>query len=234
MESILVIDDDLELCDLVGRYLKAEGFAVSFAHRGDQGVEIAINGEWDLLVLDVMLPGLNGFEALRRIRAIRQTPVLMLTARGEDVDRIVGLELGADDYLPKPYNPRELLARIRAILRRANPSPLDANAIVRYTVGDVDLDSGARSVVCAGAPVSLTAVEFDLLRTLLGAVGRALSREELSQKVLGRPYTPFDRVIDNHVSNLRRKLGPSPEGSERIKSIRSLGYQFMLPGKGEE
>jgi two-component system, OmpR family, response regulator CpxR len=234
MERILIVDDDLELCELVGRYLGAEGYEASFVHRGDHGVERTLNEEWDLVVLDVMLPGINGFDVLRRIRAVRSTPILMLTARGEDVDRIVGLELGADDYLAKPYNPRELLARIRAILRRANPSTLDLSGVVRYVVGDVELDSGARSVVCAGAAVNLTAVEFDLLRSMLAAAGRVLSREELSQSVLGRPYTPFDRVIDNHVSNLRRKLGPSPEGADRIKSIRNLGYLWTLPGKGVE
>jgi two-component system response regulator CpxR len=155
----------------------------------------------------------------------------MLTARGEDVDRIVGLELGADDYLPKPYNPRELLARIRAILRRTNAAPGDSSGGGRLAIGDLELDSGARSVVCAGAPVNLTTVEFDLLRVLMRAAGRVMSREELSQAVLGRPYTPFDRVIDNHVSNLRRKLGPAADGAERIKSIRNLGYQLVAPAK---
>jgi two-component system response regulator CpxR len=231
MKRILVIDDDVELCELVGRYLRVEGFSVEFVHRGEEGAQTALAEQWDLVVLDVMLPGINGFEVLRQIRASSPVPVLMLTARGEDVDRIVGLELGADDYLPKPYNARELVARIHAILRRAGAGPkgLSATAAKQLVVGDVKMDEGAREVSCAGDLVHLTTVEFDLLRVLMDAAGRVLSREHLYESVLGRKFTPFDRVIDNHVSNLRKKLGPRPDGADRIKTVRNAGYQFTLP-----
>jgi two-component system response regulator CpxR len=231
MERILIIDDDAELCELASRYLKGEGFAVEAVTRGERGVERALGGPCDLVVLDVMIPGLNGFEILKRIRASSSLPVLMLTARGEDVDRIIGLELGANDYLPKPYNPRELVARIRAILRRTQTAALGAAGAQRLVAGDIVLDAGARQVTCAGAPVQLTTIEFDLLRALLESAGRVLSRESLYETVLGREFAPFDRVIDNHVSNLRRKLGPGRAGGERIKTVRNAGYLLALPGE---
>jgi two-component system response regulator CpxR len=206
-----------------------EGFAVETVTRGETGVERALNGACDLAVLDVMMPGLNGFEVLKRIRAVSPLPVLMLTARGEDVDRIIGLELGADDYLAKPYNPRELVARIRAILRRAQAAKQAAPTAMRLAVGDLALDLGARVVTCAGAIVHMTTVEFDLLRVLLESAGRVASRETLYEIVLEREFTPFDRVIDNHVSNLRRKLGPDHTGAERIKTVRNAGYMLALP-----
>jgi DNA-binding response OmpR family regulator len=178
-------------------------------------------------VLDVMLPGLNGFEVLRRIRAESKVPVLMLTARGDDVDRIVGLEIGADDYLPKPFNPRELLARIRAILRRAIlDKPGYETTTRKLIVGDVELDSGTRAVSRAGENVELTAVEFDLLEKLLRAAGRIITREELSKEVLGRSSSPFDRSIDMHISNLRKKLGHHFGATERIKTVRGVGYIY--------
>ncbi len=181
-----------------------------------------------MIILDVMLPGLNGFEVLRRIRARSQIPVLMLTARGEEVDRIVGLEVGADDYLPKPFNPRELVARIRAILRRTQG---EASGFVRsqpesLSLGDIDLDTGTRRVQCAGQAIELTTVEFDLLEEFLRTAGSVMKREELVERVLGRTFSPFDRSIDMHVSKLRKKLGPHPDGSQRIKSIRSVGYLY--------
>lgn len=225
MDRILVVDDDRELCELVSEYLEREDFKVEAVHEGHEGVRKALSGEYALIVLDVMLPRLNGFEALRRIRERSRTPALMLTARGEDVDRIVGLELGADDYLPKPFNPRELLARIRAILRRAKPAPSPRE---RLSVGDLELDTGARVVRRAGKPVELTSVEFSLLEVLLRAVGRVVTREELAQSVLGREFTPFDRTIDVHVSNLRKKLGHRT-GAERIQTVRSAGYIYVHP-----
>ena len=228
MERIPIIDDDEELCELASEYLSFEGFAVETVTRGEAGIERALNGSCDLAVLDVMMPGLNGFEVLKRIRAGSALPVLMLTARGEDIDRIIGLELGVDDYLPKPYNPRELVARIRAILRRAQAEQT-ATAATRLIVGDVTLDEGSYQVTCAGEPVHLTTVEFDLLRALLNAAGRVLSREVLYETVLEREFTPFDRVIDNHVSNLRRKLGNDAQGHERIKTLRNAGYLFAKP-----
>jgi DNA-binding response OmpR family regulator len=234
---MLVIDDDAELCDLVTEYLKPEGFEVEAVNDGERGLERALSGEHALIVLDVMLPGLNGFEVLRRIRAHSGTPVLMLTARGEDVDRIVGLEIGADDYLPKPFNPRELVARIHAILRRTSraPAPADAAAgIPKLIVGDVELDPGSRTVRCGGRPVELTGVEFTLLESLLHSAGRVMDREELSKAVLGRRLMPFDRSLDVHVSNLRKKLGHMCGEYERIKTVRGFGYIYTLPSSGVE
>jgi two-component system response regulator CpxR len=223
MDRILIIDDDLELCELVAEYLQPEGFQVDAAHEGGEGLRKALSGEYALIVLDVMLPGLNGFEVLRRVRAQSRTPALMLTARGRDVDRIAGLELGADDYLAKPFNPRELLARIRAILRRVKPGPAPRERLI---VGDLELDTGARLVRRAGKPVELTSVEFSLLEVLLRAAGRVVTREELTRITLGRELNPYDRAIDVHVGKLRRKLGRQ-DGAERIQTIRSAGYIYV-------
>ncbi|MDQ1706849.1 MAG: two-component system, OmpR family, response regulator CpxR [Pyrinomonadaceae bacterium] len=227
MDQILIIDDDVTLCELVTEYLSPLGFVIESVHRGDTGAERALAPEFSLVVLDVMLPGLNGFEVLRRIRKESKVPVLMLTARGDDVDRIVGLEIGADDYLPKPFNPRELVARIRAILRRTTlVEPAGVSAQKQIRVGDVELDGGTRAVHRAGEPVELTAVEFDLLEKLLRAAGQIVTREDLSQEVLGRRASPFDRSIDMHISNLRRKLGHQSGGTERIKTVRGVGYIY--------
>ncbi len=231
MDRLLMIDDDLELSELLTEFLSAEGFAVETASDGEAGAKKAVEGAFALIVLDVMLPGLNGFEVLRRIRAAKRTPVLMLTARGDDVDRIVGLELGADDYLPKPFNPRELVARIRAILRRANPEPRPTTQPERLTVADITLDFGTRTVRRAGELIELTGVEFDLLAVLLGEAGHIVSREELAKKVLGREFSPFDRSIDMHVSNLRRKLGHQLNGIERLKAVRGAGYLYAASGE---
>jgi len=227
MDQILIIDDDVALCELVTEYLEPLGFQIESVHRGDAGAERALAGEHSLVVLDVMLPGLNGFEVLKRIRAESKIPVLMLTARGDDIDRIIGLEIGADDYLPKPFNPRELTARIRAILRRTTPeASLDQAAERRLSVGDVELDSGTRSISRAGENVELTAVEFDLLEKLLREAGQIVTREELSKQVLGRSSSPFDRSIDMHISNLRKKLGSGVDTPERIKTVRGVGYIY--------
>src|SRR6202045_2980927 len=229
VDRILVIDDDVELCSLVGEYLAPEGFQVESAADGNRGLERALTGEFLLVVLDVMLPGLNGFEVLRRLRDKSKIPVLLLTARGEDVDRIVGLEIGADDYLPKPFNPRELVARIRAILRRPKPvGPADGVPEV-LSVGDVELDPATRSVLRAGQPVDLTSVEFNLLEVLLREAGRVVTRERLVNAVLSRKFMPFDRSIDMHVSKVRRKLGDSEEDGDHIKTIRGVGYMFARP-----
>src|SRR5947209_6201107 len=226
VERILVIDDDVELCSLVSEYLRPEGFQVEAVHDGKTGLARAISGDHLLVVLDVMLPGLNGFDVLRRIRDGSRIPVLLLTARGEDVDRIVGLEIGADDYLPKPFNPRELVARIRAILRRSGKrSEKDVPEIIR--VGDVELDPATRTVLHHGKPVELTSVEFELLQVLLREAGRVVTREALVDEVLGRKFSPFDRSIDMHVSKIRRKLEDSEDG-EHIKTIRGSGYIFAL------
>jgi len=225
---ILVIDDDAELCKLVARYLSAEGFQIETVRTSKQGVDRALSGEHDLVVLDVMLPAMDGFEVLRRLRAESRIPVLMLTARGDDFDRILGLEIGADDYLPKPFNPRELAARIRAILRRAAASASTQNGSA-VVIGDLELNAGSRLVRLRSKALDLTTVEFDLLERFLKSAGRIVRREELVKEVLGREFSPFDRSIDTHVCNLRRKLGPYQDGTERIKGVRGVGYLFALP-----
>ena len=216
---LLVVDDDTELCSLLGEFLSREGFTVDFEHDGRRGLERALKSEYDLLVLDVMMPGMDGFEVLKRLRKQSRVPVLMLTARGEDVDRIVGLELGADDYLAKPFNPRELTARIRAILRRIETKPSGG----RIEVNGVTLDPGTREVLIDGQAVPTTTLEFDILEVLMRQAGRVVSRDMLMENMYNRQATPFDRSIDMHVSHLRKKL---ERGRELIKTIRGVGYQF--------
>lgn len=227
IDHLLVIDDDAELCTLVIEYLQPEGFEVEAVHDAEQGVKRALSGEHALVVLDVMLPAFSGFEALRRIRGQSSVPVLMLTARGDDVDRIVGLEIGADDYLPKPFNHRELVARIRAILRRTRQTT-GIPPGERLVVGDLDIDVGARTVRRAGILVELTGVEFDLLVALVRAAGCVVERAELSKDVLGRSLMPYDRSIDTHVSNLRKKLGHKIADVERIRTVRGVGYVYAI------
>ncbi|HXZ40717.1 MAG TPA: response regulator transcription factor [Terriglobales bacterium] len=239
MDRILVIDDDVELCALVSEYLEPEGFQIEAVYDGNRGLERALSGEHRLVVLDVMLPGMNGFDVLRKIRSTSKIPVLLLTARGEDVDRIVGLEIGADDYLPKPFNPRELVARIRAILRRSLAGEKAAGAHIPDVlhVGDIELDPATRTVRHHGRPVELTSVEFNLLHVLLREAGRVVSRERLVDEVLSRKFSPFDRSIDMHVSKVRKKLGDSDNGTDHIKTVRGVGYIFAHPrehaGSGE-
>lgn len=227
---ILVIDDDAELCELLGEYLGQEGFVVESVGDGAAGLERTLSGVHALVVLDVMLPEMNGFVLLRRIRERSKVPVLMLTARGDDVDRIVGLEMGADDYLPKPFNPRELVARIRAVMRRAaasevSPESPDRPECVR--VGDVELSPQTRVVRRGGEVVELTSVEFSLLEVLLRSAGAVVSREELSGSALGRKLSAYDRSVDVHMSSLRRKLGHRVGEMERIKNIRGVGYMYV-------
>lgn len=229
MEKILIIDDDVALCELVAEYLEPLGFQVEAVHRGDLGIERALQSDHDLILLDVMLPGQNGFEVLRHIRESSKIPVLMLTARGDDVDRIVGLEIGADDYLPKPFNPRELAARVRAILRRSSGREGLENSQA-LVVGDVEMELGTRLVRRGGKIIELTAVEYDVLEKLLRAAGRIMTREELSRDVLGRSPSPFDRSIDMHISNLRKKLGHQVGHAERIKTVRGVGYIYIQAG----
>ncbi len=228
MDQILLIDDDVELCSLVTEYLEAEGFKVEAVFDGKRGLERALNGPQLLVVLDVMLPGLNGLDVLRRIRITSKIPVLLLTARGEDVDRIVGLEIGADDYLPKPFNPRELVARIRAILRRTRSAPQIDPIPDVVRVGDIELDPATRTVRQKGMRIEFTSVEFNLLEVLLREAGRVVAREELVDTVLSRKFSPFDRSIDMHISKVRKKLGDSDTGTELIKTVRGVGYIFAL------
>ncbi len=224
---VLLIDDDVELGGLLTEFFKREGFTFEVENDGRRGLDRALAGGMDLIILDVMLPGMDGFEILRRLREKSRVPVLMLTARGEDVDRIVGLELGADDYLPKPFNPRELAARIRAILRRIDSRTPEHG---RVEVNGVVLDPAAREVTVEGQPIEVTTLEFDILEILMRAAGRVLSRDALMETLYNRKTTPFDRSIDMHISHLRKKL---ERGAPLIKTVRGVGYQFVRSSEEE-
>lgn len=223
MDRVLIVDDDVQLCRLLAERLGTEGFTIEAEHDGPRGLEKALTMTHALVILDLMLPGMGGLDVLRRIRKQSPVPVLMLTARGEDAERIRGLELGADDYVPKPFNPRELIARIRAILRRTGRPEASAGPLV---VGGLRIDPAVREAWLKDAPLHLTSVEFTLLEAFTREAGRILSREHLTEAVLGRELGPFDRVIDVHVSNLRKKLGAAQDG-QRIKTVRGSGYLFV-------
>lgn len=227
MEDVLLIDDDVELCSMLTDYLGRHGFRIVAVHRGDTGLKAARERSWALILLDVMLPKMDGFEVLKQMRSTSSVSVLLLTARGDDVDRIVGLEIGADDYLPKPFNPRELLARMRAILRRSSMAePIGEESVLR--VDDLELDPAARTVRIKGKHLDVTDVEFALLETLMRSPGKVVSREELAEHVLGRNFNPFDRSLDMHVSRLRRKLDDASSSGDRVKTIRGAGYQLLV------
>ena len=219
---ILLVDDDQELCRMLADYLAAEQIQVTAAHDGQTGVESVRSGTFDAVVMDITMPVLDGFEALRQIRSFSNLPVLMLTARGDETDRIVGLELGADDYLPKPFNPRELSARLKAVLRRVRQAADTTANSLRFS--DLTLFHGSQTLEIAGNPVSLTATEYGILEMLVQSAGEVVRRETLSENVLGRRLTPFDRSLDTHVANLRKKLGPDADGQPRIKTVRGQGY----------
>jgi DNA-binding response OmpR family regulator len=222
-----MIDDDTELCSLLDEFFREQGLDATFAHNGSDGLDRLRKGTIDLIILDVMLPGSDGFEILKQIRKESGVPVIMLTARGDNVDRIIGLELGADDYVPKPFNARELLARIRAVLRRERVS---RHGPERLEVGDVVMDLGAREVRCGRKPVDLTTLEFDILEMLMRAAGRVLTRDQIMENLYDRSVSPFDRSIDLHVSHLRKKLGSDVP---RIKTVRGNGYQFIRASQDE-
>lgn len=229
MKKILVIDDDKELCELLVEFLLPEGFSVEALNEPHGGLNRALSGEHGLVILDVMLPGMTGVELLRNLRVSSQVPVLMLTARGEDVDRIVGLEMGADDYLPKPFNPRELVARIQAIWRRAKlVEEKQSGCQARVEIDDIVLDVNSRMVKQNSNTVKVTAVEFFLLYELIRKAGQVITRQQLTQRVLHRELESFDRSIDVHVSSLRRKLGHTIGNRERIETIRGVGYLYSL------
>ena len=223
---ILIIDDDRELCTLLADFLNLEGFQSSAVHDGAVAVEHCRRHSYDAIVLDIMLPGLQGLDVLRQLRSFSDTPVLMLTARGEDTDRIVGLEMGADDYLPKPCNPRELVARLRAILRRAQYSAQE-QAKGPLQVGEVIINPAQRNASHAGADLHLTSAEFNVLQALLQQAGTVVAKETLSQQALGRALSAYDRSIDVHVSKIRKKLAASG-GEDLIISVRGVGYQFTV------
>jgi DNA-binding response OmpR family regulator len=229
---LLMIDDDRKLCRLVTTYLEPMGFAVTAVHTGPEGVDraTAADAGWHAVILDVMLPGIDGFEVLKRIRARSQVPVLMLTARGDETDRIVGLEVGADDYLPKTFSTRELLARLRAVLRRSAAAGTAPSAPpAELTVGALHLNLDARSAVMDTAPLTLTPVEFDLLASLVKARGRVKTREALLDECRDRNYDVFDRSIDVHISSLRKKLGDDAKEPRYIRTVRSAGYMMVGP-----
>ena len=225
MQQLLVIDDDPKLAALLAEYLGGRGFGVRVASDGPSGLSILRAGGIDAVVLDVMMPGMDGFEVLQELRRSSDVPVVMLTARGDDMDRIVGLELGADDYLPKPFNPRELLARLKAVLRRARPQETGPKAV---TAAGIRLDPSRREVLNDGVPVELTTTEFEILRVLLANAGRVVPRERLMEQARGSDWAAYDRSIDVHISHLRRKLGDNPRRPSRIKTIRGVGY--LVPG----
>ena len=228
---VLIIDDDRDLCRLVKDYLEPLGYEINAAHNGPDGLERALETVWSAVILDVMLPGMNGFEVLKKLRAKSNVPVLMLTARGEESDRIAGLEVGADDYLPKTFSTRELLARLRAVTRRAAPASTDASLKdAEIIVGELRLHPGARRAVLGDQQLDLTALEFDLLACLARSRGRVKSREELVESIAERNYDVFDRSVDVHIWSLRKKLGDDPRHPRYIRTYRSVGYMLIHPG----
>lgn len=228
---LLVVDDDEKLCRMVAQYLAPHGYHVDLAHNGPSGLEAAQSGNYDGIILDCMLPGFDGFEVLRRLRQTSQVPVIMLTGLGEEADRIVGLEIGADDYLPKTFSTRELLARLRAVLRRANREPANTEKSRAIHVGELCVDPDTRAATLAGVPLPLTPLEFDLLVALAKAAGRVQTRDQLLQSVAGRDYEIFDRSIDVHISSIRRKLGEDFRAPRYIVTFRSAGYMLRKPGQ---
>lgn len=230
---LLVVDDDLKFCRLISDYLSRYGYDVTLVHDGLAALQIALSSTWDAIVLDVMLPGLEGYGVLKRLREETQVPILMLTAMGDETDRIVGLELGADDYLPKTFSPRELVARLRAVLRRTNRSVAATGSNdLEMTVGSISIDTGSRTVTNDGELLLLTPVEFDLLVVLANAKGRIKTREQLLNEIRDRHFDIYDRSIDVHISALRRKLKDDPKNPKYIRTIRSAGYMLINPLEG--
>jgi DNA-binding response OmpR family regulator len=232
-KKVLIIDDDIKLCRLVKEYLEPMGFEVDAAYSGVIGLQKALSGDFHVLILDVMLPEMDGFEVLKQLRMKSDIPVLMLTALGDETDRIVGLEMGADDYLPKTFSTRELLARLRAVTRRYyHKTEKQLNDEDSFISGELRINNASRSVHLKGDPLMLTPIEFDLLVSLIKSAGRVLTRDQLLDAVAGRDYEVFDRSIDVHISSLRRKLGDNPKEPIYIKTVRSAGYMFIDP-KGQ-
>jgi len=225
MTRLLMIDDDEKLVALMREYLESHGFEVAAAHDGNDGVAAALSSEPALVILDLMLPGMSGLDVCRRVRQSSRVPILMLTAKGDETDRIVGLEMGADDYLPKPFNPRELLARIRAILRRSDAGEAGEAAAVLH-VGPLVVDIGTREVTVRGAQVDLTTAEFDILHALASSAGCVLSRDQLLQKVHGENWAAYDRSVDVHISRIRQKIEEDPKRPALLKTVRGVGYQL--------
>ena len=229
LQSVLVIDDDIELTDMLSTYLNSMGYKVKVCNDGEAGLAEAVSGHhYDLILLDVMMPKMDGFDVLKKLRASHTTPVLMLTARGDDYDRILGLEMGADDYLPKPFNHRELVARIKAIVRRHNIASLGGGAIEQdLVINGIFLSPSSQSAKVDETELTLTTTEFSILRLLMLNAAKRVTKEEISLKILGKPLQAFDRSIDMHVSNLRKKIAGAAH-DEKIKTIRGVGYMLLL------
>ena len=228
MVRVLLVDDDKELCAMQADYLAADGFDVACAHDGEAGVAAALASPFSIVVLDVMMPRLNGIDALRKIRQQSDVPVIMLTARGDDIDRVLGLEFGADDYVPKPCTPRELVARIRAILRRTESGSLRSGPSPAIELGPLSLSPQQRQASWKGSALDLTSTEFSVLERLAQHAGQSVSKQELCEHALGRALTRYDRSIDVHVSNLRQKLGLLDDGRSPVQTVRGIGYQLIL------
>jgi two-component system, OmpR family, response regulator CpxR len=228
LSPLLLIDRSL--ASLISEYCGVGGFSITSALSGEDGLRLARQQHFLLIILDVMLPGMDGFEVLERLRLSSDIPILMLTTRGAALDRVHGLENGADDYLAKPFQPEELVARIKSILRRVYPK----DGLAKFTIGDITVDESERSIKLCDQRLDLTGAEFDLIRLLLGQPGESLSREKLIPRIFGRDPTSFDRSIDNLVNNLRRKLGTHQDGTERIKSVRNVGYCYVIANEGAE
>ena len=223
--KLLLIDDDKELCSMLQSYLAQEGFSIDAVHSGEVAVDTVLENDYELVILDIMLPGLSGFEVLKAIRETSSVPVLMLTARGEDVDSVIGLELGADDYLAKPCSPRVLIAHIRAILRRSHIVDSD-DKDERLSIGEIELYPQSRTIYREKDPVTLTSTEFTILETLMKNAGSVVNKNQLSEIALGRKLAHYDRSLDVHISNVRKKLGFMSENNNRIRTIRNVGYLY--------
>jgi len=228
MNKLLLIDDDKELSQLLSEYLTTEGFDVSVAYDGDAGIQLATREQFSAIILDVMLPIYNGFEVLKILRKTHQTPVLMLTAKGDTIDRVIGLEIGADDYLPKPCDPRELVARIRAILRRSSTNESSQAKLEKISSGALVLHLGSRHVTWAESEIILTGTEFSVLEILVRQAGQVISKDDMTEQALNRKLTPYDRSIDVHVSNIRKKLTAAGANKELIINVRGAGYMLTL------
>ena len=224
--QLLMIDDDRELGDMITDFLAGDNLDVTVRHSGEAGIEEFKSGDYDLIILDIMMPGISGLDVLKKVRLTSTVPVIMLTARGDDVDRIIGLEFGADDYLPKPFNPRELVARIKAILRRAQPQSEDSEVL---ELGEIRLDSRTHKAGVNQNELQLTGTEFEILKCLLETPGKVVNKEYLSERALGRRLLPYDRSVDTHISNLRGKLEKAGNRNETIQNQRGVGY-LLIPG----
>jgi two-component system response regulator CpxR len=231
VHRVLLVGDDVELCASLKRLLRMDGFEIISVHTTAEGAMRAIEGGYALIILDVMLHGGDGRLALRKIRTVSDVPVIMLTARGDEADRIAGLEAGADDYLPKPFNARELVARMRSVLKRRTSKPLQSFTI---PIGDLEIQPTSRRVLQDGQEVALTGAEFDILLLLVRSEGKVVTRDEIAEVCLGRPVAPFDRSVDNHISNLRKKLGAMDGSTERLRSLRGSGYIYTGESKAEQ